>query len=64
MPDLETDAHIPFQSGGLYWSQDPDAIDLRKYAPYENEIEWAHNNSMEERGFIVRRYTKAGITNQ
>jgi imidazolonepropionase-like amidohydrolase len=56
MPGL-TDAHVHFfQSGGLYTR--PDAIDLRKYAPYENEIEWAHNN-MED---LLRRYTKAGIT--
>ena len=41
MPGL-TDAHVHFfQSGGLYTR--PDAIDLRKYAPYENEVEWAHN---------------------
>lgn len=56
MPGL-TDAHVHFfQSGGLYTR--PDAIDLRKYAPYENEIEWTHN-SMED---LLRRYTKAGIT--
>lgn len=51
------DAHIHFfQSGGLYTR--PDAIDLRKEKPYENEIAWVHQN-ME--GFL-RRYTKAGIT--
>ncbi len=56
MPGL-TDAHVHFfQSGGLYTR--PDAIDLRKYEPYENEIEWVHNN-MED---LLRRYTKAGIT--
>jgi imidazolonepropionase-like amidohydrolase len=56
MPGL-IDAHVHFfQSGGLYTR--PDAIDLRKYEPYENEIEWAHDN-MED---LLRRYTKAGIT--
>jgi imidazolonepropionase-like amidohydrolase len=52
-----TDAHVHFfQSGGLYTR--PDAIDLRKYQPYEKEIEWVHNN-MED---LLRRYVKAGIT--
>jgi imidazolonepropionase-like amidohydrolase len=52
-----TDAHVHFfQSGGLYTR--PDAIDLRKYHPYENEIDWVHNN-MED---FLRRYVKAGIT--
>ena len=56
MPGL-VDAHVHFfQSGGLYTR--PDAIDLRKQRPYENEIAWVHNN-ME--GFL-RRYTAAGIT--
>lgn len=52
-----TDAHVHFvQSGGLYTR--PDAIDLRKYKPYENELAWVHNN-MED---LLRRYVKAGIT--
>jgi imidazolonepropionase-like amidohydrolase len=52
-----TDAHVHFfQSGGLYAR--PDAIDLRKYYPYEKEINWVHNN-MED---FLRRYVKAGIT--
>ena len=56
MPGM-TDAHVHFfQSGGLYTR--PDAIDLRKYHPYENEIDWVHNN-MED---FLRRYVKAGIT--
>ncbi|HVF96681.1 MAG TPA: amidohydrolase family protein, partial [Flavisolibacter sp.] len=56
MPGL-VDAHVHFfQSGGLYTR--PDAIDLRKYRPYEDEIRWGHNN-MES---FLRRYTKAGIT--
>lgn len=56
MPGL-TDAHVHyFQSGGLYTR--PDAIDLTKYHPYENEIDWVHNN-MED---LLRRYIKAGIT--
>ncbi len=42
MPGL-TDAHIHFfQSGGLYTR--PDGIDLRKYMPYEKEIEWNRLN--------------------
>jgi len=56
MPGL-VDVHVHFfQSGGLYAR--PDAIDLRQYKPYENEIEWVHQN-ME--GFL-RRYIAAGIT--
>ncbi len=56
MPGM-TDAHVHFfQSGGLYTR--PDAIDLRKFHPYETEIDWVHNN-MED---LLRRYVKAGIT--
>lgn len=56
MPGL-VDAHVHFfQSGGLYAR--PDAIDLRKYKPYEKEIDWVHQN-MES---FLRRYTSAGIT--
>lgn len=56
MPGM-TDAHVHFfQSGGLYTR--PDAIDLRKYYPYQREIDWVHNN-MED---FLRRYVKAGIT--
>jgi len=52
-----TDAHVHFfQSGGLYTR--PDAIDLRKYHPYQEEIDWVHNH-MED---FLRRYVKAGIT--
>jgi imidazolonepropionase-like amidohydrolase len=52
-----TDAHVHFfQSGGLYAR--PDAIDLRKNAPYDKEIEWGHNN-MED---FLRRYVREGIT--
>ena len=51
------DAHVHFfQSGGMYTR--PDAIDLRKYKPYNEEIAWVHNN-MEN---FLRRYTYAGIT--
>lgn len=51
------DAHIHFfQSGGMYAR--PDAIDLRKYKPYNEEIAWVHNN-MES---FLRKYTYAGIT--
>lgn len=56
MPGM-TDAHVHFfQSGGLYAR--PDAIDLRKYRPYENEIAWVHQN-MED---FLRRYLQNGIT--
>lgn len=51
------DSHVHFfQSGGLYTR--PDGIDLRKYYPYEKDIEWNKQN-MEDQ---LRRYTKAGIT--
>ncbi|RYZ63005.1 MAG: amidohydrolase [Chitinophagaceae bacterium] len=56
MPGL-VDAHVHFfQSGGLYTR--PDAVDLRKYRPYEQENAWVHRN-MEP---FLRRYTRAGIT--
>lgn len=56
MPGL-VDAHVHFfQSGGVYTR--PDGLDLRKYKPYEKEIEWTHKN-MED---FLRRYSKAGIT--
>ncbi len=56
MPGM-TDAHVHFfQSGGLYTR--PDAMDLRKYMPYDKEIEWVHDN-MEDQ---LRRYTRLGIT--
>jgi imidazolonepropionase-like amidohydrolase len=56
MPGM-TDAHVHFfQSGGLYTR--PDAIDLRKYMPYEKEITWVHRN-MED---LLRRYLQNGIT--
>lgn len=51
------DAHVHFfQSGGIYTR--PDAIDLRKYKSYSEEIAWTHNN-MES---FLRRYMMAGIT--
>lgn len=56
MPGL-VDAHVHFsQSGGIYTR--PDAIDLRKNKPYEDEIRWTHQN-MEG---LLRRYARAGIT--
>jgi len=56
MPGL-TDAHVHFfQSGGLYTR--PDAINLTKDQPYEQEIAWVHNN-MED---FLRRYLQCGIT--
>lgn len=52
-----TDGHVHFfQSGGLYTR--PDALDLRKYHTYENEIDWVHAN-MED---FLLRYLQAGIT--
>ncbi|HWK04117.1 MAG TPA: amidohydrolase family protein [Puia sp.] len=56
MPGL-VDAHVHFfQTGGLYTR--PDAIDLRKYYPYENEIEWYKQNMDDQ----LRRYLSCGIT--
>jgi imidazolonepropionase-like amidohydrolase len=56
MPGL-VDAHVHFfQSGGLYTR--PDAIDLRKYFPYDKEISWTHQN-MDD---LLRRYVATGIT--
>lgn len=52
-----TDAHVHFfQSGGLYTR--PDAIDFRKYQPYDKEIQWTHDN-LED---FLRRYVQNGIT--
>lgn len=51
------DAHIHlFQSGGLYTR--PDAIDLRRYRPYETERAWVRDNA----GDLLKRYLAAGIT--
>ncbi|MBL0334680.1 MAG: amidohydrolase family protein [Chitinophagaceae bacterium] len=56
MPGL-ADAHVHFfQSGGLYTR--PDAIDLRKYRPYADEIKWSHEHFEE----LLRMYLSAGIT--
>jgi imidazolonepropionase-like amidohydrolase len=56
MPGL-VDAHVHFfQTGGL--NTRPDAIDLRKYYPYEKELSWYKNN-MEEQ---LKRYLSCGIT--
>ncbi len=52
-----TDSHIHFfQSGGIYTR--PDALDLRKHVPYEQEIKWGHQN-MEN---FLQYYLKTGIT--
>jgi|WetSurMetagenome_2_1015567.scaffolds.fasta_scaffold102357_1 imidazolonepropionase-like amidohydrolase len=52
-----TDAHVHFsQTGGLYTR--PDAIDLRKFKPYQEEIDWSHQH-MED---VLRRYLAVGIT--
>ena len=51
------DAHVHFfQSGGLYAR--PDAIDLRKYQPYEKELNFVHENMND----LLDRYIAAGIT--
>jgi len=56
MPGM-TDAHVHFsQSGGLYTR--PDAINLKKYMPYEKDIEWGHANM----GSVLKRYLQNGIT--
>lgn len=56
MPGL-VDAHVHFfQTGGVYTR--PDAIDLRKYRPYEDEMTW-YKTHMDQQ---LRRYTAAGIT--
>ncbi|MEO8583481.1 MAG: amidohydrolase family protein [Flavitalea sp.] len=52
-----TDAHVHFfQSGGLFTR--PDAIDLRKYKPYNDEIKWVHDHMKD----FLTLYLKAGIT--
>jgi imidazolonepropionase-like amidohydrolase len=52
-----SDAHIHFfQDGGLHAR--PDAIDLRKYRPYSEEIKWTHA----QMGDLLRRYLSVGIT--
>ncbi|MEM7039904.1 MAG: amidohydrolase family protein, partial [Bacteroidota bacterium] len=51
------DAHIHlFQSGGIFAR--PDALDLRKYKPYEEEVEWV----LGEAGDFLKRYLRCGIT--
>ncbi|PLX31684.1 MAG: amidohydrolase, partial [Ignavibacteria bacterium] len=51
------DGHIHFfQSGGLYTR--PDAIDLRKHAPYDEELAWIRANIDD----VFRRYLRCGIT--
>ena len=51
------DAHVHFFQSGSMFAR-PDAIDLRKYRPYADEIKYVHDN-MED---FLRRYTAAGIT--
>jgi imidazolonepropionase-like amidohydrolase len=56
MPGM-TDGHVHFfQSGGLYTR--PDALYLENDKPYNEEIDWVHNN-MED---FLRRYVQTGIT--
>lgn len=56
LPGL-VDAHVHlFQSGGLYTR--PDAIDLRRFRPYEEERAWVRDNA----GDLLARYVAAGIT--
>ncbi|VFA44225.1 amidohydrolase family protein [Chryseobacterium indologenes] len=52
-----TDSHIHFfQSGGLYTR--PDALNLKKHVPYQEEIDWGHQN-MEN---FLQYYLRSGIT--
>lgn len=52
-----TDAHVHFfQTGGIYTR--PDAIDLRKYKSYDEEIKWAHEHMSD----FLSLYLKAGVT--
>lgn len=52
-----TDSHVHFfQSGGLYTR--PDALNLRKHVPYQQEIDWGHHN-MEN---FLQYYLRSGIT--
>ncbi len=56
MPGM-TDAHVHFfQDGGLYAR--PDAIDLRKFVPFEKQIA----DTKERMEDFLRRYLQAGIT--
>ena len=51
------DAHVHFfQSGGLYAR--PDAVDLRKYQPYDKELKFVHDNM----DGLLDRYMAMGIT--
>ena len=51
------DAHVHIaQSGGLYTR--PDIIDLRKWRPYEKELEWIKQRLP----FTLERYLLSGIT--
>ncbi|WP_445732224.1 amidohydrolase family protein [Mariniflexile sp.] len=57
MPGM-TDAHIHFfQNGGLYAR--PDVIDLRKYMPYQDEIQLGKDDMVHK----LKMYLKNGITN-
>ncbi len=51
------DGHVHlFQSGSLYTR--PDAFDLRKYRPYEEERSWLRKNAPD----LLKRYLQCGIT--
>ena len=51
------DAHVHFsQSGGLYTR--PDIIDLRKWRPYEKEVEWIKARLP----YTFERYVASGVT--
>ena len=51
------DAHVHFsQSGGLYTR--PDIIDLRKWRPYEKELEWIKQRLP----YTFERYIASGVT--
>jgi imidazolonepropionase-like amidohydrolase len=56
MPGM-VDAHVHFfQTGGIHTR--PDAIDLRAYKPYEEELAWYKENLDDQ----LRRYLSCGIT--
>ena len=52
---FDTHIHL-FQSGSVYTR--PDAIDLREYRNYDNEVEWV----LGEAGDLLKRYLRCGIT--
>ena len=52
-----TDAHVHFFQSGILFAR-PDAIDLRKFRPYADEIRWTKENMKN----LLQRYAASGIT--